>query len=422
LTDHAGMDPAAGLNKFTACLQEPAAEAQYRATRLKSDLRQMRWALSLAAIANFIFAILDYLVITDNVWLAVGIRLFWGGPIIGVAYYLTTLAFFERRIYLLGWLGIGISTVLYGAINLVSVTPDVYLSGYVLILFFLLVLFPLSFPATMTIGATFSFLFAAVAPLDRNIQLGDLLTIYSQYLVTLMAGGVAVYLINSFRRQDFLNAARIAEQQQQYRGLLNRILPVSVVNRMQAGESRIADKIDDVTVLFADIVGFTQSAAQRGPEDVVGALDHLFARFDELAVQHGVEKIKTIGDAYMAATGVPDARDDHREAMADFALGMMATAAACTSPDGETIRLRVGFHTGPVIAGVIGENRFGYDLWGHTVNIASRMESSSEPGLIQVTETVYEDLKGQFDFESRGVIDIKGIGDTQVWALLGRKS
>jgi class 3 adenylate cyclase len=416
------MDPAAGLNKFTACLQEPAAEAQYRTARLKSDLRQMRWALALAAIANFIFAVLDYLVITDNVWLAVGIRLFWGGPIIGVAYYLTTLAFFERRIYLLGWLGIGISTVLYGAINLLSGTPDVYLSGYVLILFFLLILFPLSFPATMTIGATFSFFFAAIAPLNRSIQLGDLLTIYSQYLVTLMVGGVAVYLINSFRRQDFLNATRIAQQQQQYRGLLNRILPASVVNRMQAGESRIADKINDVTVLFADIVGFTESAAQHGPEDVIGSLDHLFARFDELAAQHGVEKIKTIGDAYMAATGVPDARDDHREAMANFALGMMATAAACTSPDGETIRLRVGFHTGPVIAGVIGENRFGYDLWGHTVNIASRMESSSEPGLIQVTETVYEALKDKFDFRSRGVINIKGIGDTQVWALQGRKS
>jgi class 3 adenylate cyclase len=182
-------------------------------------------------------------------------------------------------------------------------------------------------------------------------------------------------------------------------------------------EGVIADAFDEVTVLFADIAGFTPLSSRLTPEEVVRLLDELFSRFDAIAEQHALEKIKTIGDAYMVAGGLPVPRPDHAEAVASMALEMRDAVAHSGL---ESISVRIGMDCGPVTAGVIGRRKFIYDLWGDTVNTASRMESHGMPGGIQVTERAYLRLRERFAFQPRGTITVKGKGEMQTYWLLGR--
>ncbi|HEY9614814.1 adenylate/guanylate cyclase domain-containing protein, partial [Allocoleopsis sp.] len=177
----------------------------------------------------------------------------------------------------------------------------------------------------------------------------------------------------------------------------------------------------DVTVLFADLVNFTEISAQIPPTRLVELLNKIFSEFDRLAEKHGLEKIKTIGDAYMVVGGLPMPRADHAEAITEMALDMQQKITRFTGLNGEPFHLRIGINTGPVIAGVIGTKKFTYDLWGDTVNVASRMESHGIEGRIQVTDVTYERLKGKYVFEQRGVTPIKGKGDMMTYWLIGRK-
>ena len=203
--------------------------------------------------------------------------------------------------------------------------------------------------------------------------------------------------------------------------LLLNVLPAPVAARLKHEEGVIADAHDAVTVLFADIVGFTPLSERLSPTDVVALLDRVFARWDALALRHGVEKIKTIGDAYMAAAGIPVPRDDHTEAIAEMALAMRPEAERCAAETGLPLEVRIGIDTGPVVAGVIGRAKFIYDLWGDTVNTASRMESLAPPGGIQVTERVYERLQHAYELRPRGAIDVKGKGRMTAYLLLARR-
>ncbi len=203
--------------------------------------------------------------------------------------------------------------------------------------------------------------------------------------------------------------------------LLLNILPPSVAARLKLDNGTIADGFADVTVLFADLVGFTALSARLSPERVVSILNQLFCRFDDLAGQLGLEKIKTIGDCYMAAGGLPELRRDHADAVADMALAMLAIVDELRGELGETIEIRVGVHSGPVVAGVIGKRKFIYDLWGDTVNTASRMESHGVPGAIQVSDATRRLLAHHFNLTSRGSIEIKGKGAMTTWILDGRR-
>jgi adenylate cyclase len=203
--------------------------------------------------------------------------------------------------------------------------------------------------------------------------------------------------------------------------LLLNVLPASVADRLKESDEVIADGYGAATVLFADIVGFTPLAQGLSPADAVVLLDRVFAAWDGLAARHGVEKIKTIGDAYMAAAGLPAPREDHAEAIADLALEMGAEAARCAGEGGVPLEVRIGIDTGPVVAGVIGRAKFTYDLWGDTVNTASRMESHGVPGAIQVTERAYERLRGGYELRRRGTIEVKGKGPMTTYLLLGRR-
>jgi class 3 adenylate cyclase len=209
------------------------------------------------------------------------------------------------------------------------------------------------------------------------------------------------------------------EREKSERLLLN-VLPTSIATRLKQTEAVIADGFPDVTVMFADIVDFTRRSERIAPEQVVESLNDLFSVFDQLARERGLEKIKTIGDAYMVVGGLPDPHPDHAEAVAEMALAMRAEVAGHVDPGGQPLAVRIGIDTGPVVAGVIGTSRFSYDLWGDTVNTASRMESHGVPGCIQVTARTYQRLRDHYRFERRGPIPVKGKGDIITYLLEGR--
>lgn len=232
---------------------------------------------------------------------------------------------------------------------------------------------------------------------------------------------VAIVTFGGFRffirQRDQARTDLQAERQRSERLLLN-ILPRPIADRLKAGQSTIADRVEAVTVLFADLVGFTPLAAGMDPDHVVALLNGIFTTLDDLAQRHDLEKIKTIGDEYMVVGGLTTAKDDHVEAVAAFALDVLDAMAAKPG----ALHMRIGMETGPVIAGVIGSTRFAYDLWGDTVNIASRMESHGLPGRIQVTSTVRDALVDSFLFEDRGTVEIKGKGLMETYFLVGRVS
>ncbi|BAP54839.1 family 3 adenylate cyclase [Thioploca ingrica] len=209
------------------------------------------------------------------------------------------------------------------------------------------------------------------------------------------------------------------EQQTSEKLLLN-ILPKAIADRLKKGEHTIADSFPEVTVLFSDLVGFTELSTTIEPCQLVEKLNQIFLAFDKLTEKHQLEKIKTIGDAYMLVGGLPTPRPDHVEAVANMALEMLTTINKINQKANAHFQIRIGFHTGPVVAGIIGKNKFNYDLWGDTVNIASRMESQGLSGHVQVSEATYQRLKDKFVFERRGPIEIKGKG-TMVTYLLHRK-
>jgi adenylate cyclase len=208
------------------------------------------------------------------------------------------------------------------------------------------------------------------------------------------------------------------EQEKSERLLLN-ILPQTIADRLKEHPGVIAERYEAVTILFADIVSFTEYAAQVTPEALVSALNEVFSLLDRLAEKHGLEKIKTIGDAYMAVAGLPVPRPDHAKAAADMALDILEEVPKAV---GGALQIRVGLHTGPVVAGVIGERKFSYDLWGDTVNIASRMESQGAPGAIQVSSATYSLLQDGYLFEPRGSISVRGKGPMETFLLRGRSA
>jgi guanylate cyclase len=241
--------------------------------------------------------------------------------------------------------------------------------------------------------------------------------------LNITVGGAIVFTLLAVfaqERRDALAALRV--EQAKSEGLLLNILPRSIADRLKASTQPIADQMSSASILFADVVDFTPLAERLPPDEVVGILDHLFSHFDGLVERYGLEKIKTIGDSYMAAAGVPTPRPDHARALALMALDMLETMHDNDHIGHLGLELRVGINSGPVVAGIIGRKRFSYDLWGDAVNTASRMESQGTPGRIQITRATYELLGDDFICELRGSIPVKGKGDVETWYLTGRRA
>ncbi len=203
--------------------------------------------------------------------------------------------------------------------------------------------------------------------------------------------------------------------------LLLNILPRPIAERLKGGERTIADSHAQVTVLFADLVGFTSISRQTGPRELITLLNDVFSHFDRLAERHGLEKIKTIGDSYMLVGGLPVPRGDHAEAVAEMALDMIEEIGRYNRQSQTQINVRIGINTGPVVAGVIGKKKFTYDLWGDTVNLASRMESAGLPNTIHVSPDSQAVLADKYDLTERGLVSCKGVGEITTYFLTGRK-
>ncbi len=247
--------------------------------------------------------------------------------------------------------------------------------------------------------------------MTRTDELGVLAQSFNQMAVQLKIS----FEVLEVRVEE--RTAELNEQRQETERLLLRLLPASIADRLKRSSEIIADSYTEVTVLFADLVDFTAYAHQTSANDTVGLLNQIFSIFDQLAEEYQLEKIKTIGDGYMIAGGLPIPKANHAEAVAEMAIAMQRAVAQFRQPSGEPFQLRVGIHTGAVIAGVIGKKKFTYDLWGDTVNLASRMESRGLPGKIQVSPATYQRLQTQYSLEERGIIEVKGFGAMQTYWL-----
>jgi len=247
-----------------------------------------------------------------------------------------------------------------------------------------------------------------IIPADQALPHGA--TVAAMVFNVLGPAAIALGLVR------YIDGQRLAARRESD-ALLRNVLPDSIAGRLKAGERVIADHYEEASVLFADVVGFTPFAEGLSPQRTVQILNELFTEFDHLAERFGLEKIKTIGDAYMVVAGVPEPRDDHAAVLVEMALAMHRYVAGLEPMEGRKIQFRIGIASGPLVAGVIGERKFSFDLWGDTVNTASRMESSGVPGRIQVTDETCRLLAGRYPFQRREGFEVKGKGVMSTWTL-----
>jgi adenylate cyclase len=252
--------------------------------------------------------------------------------------------------------------------------------------------------------------------LDLSPEFVNAMTLNFNIGLVIYVTGFSYYIYRIYFRAE----SRLEFERKRSERLLHNILPVKVANRLKSDHGTIADGFSQCSVLFADIEGFTQFSNSIAPELLVTHLNEVFSRFDDLVDKYDLEKIKTIGDAYMVVAGLPDPRDNHAESAADFAIEVLDILQGYQIEEQKQLRVRIGIDSGPVVAGVIGKKKFIYDLWGDTVNTAARMESHGLPGEIHVTQNTYELLKDKYEFIDRGAVSIKDKGIMETYLLKGR--
>jgi adenylate cyclase len=243
------------------------------------------------------------------------------------------------------------------------------------------------------------------------------LTHLSNICMAFCLGTLTCGMFESLRRRQFLTLSLLHSEKERYKNLLCTLVPPAIARRIEQGESPIADSHAEVTVLFSDFVGFTSLTSRTAPHRLIQLLNDLFSEFDAAAERHGIEKIKTIGDGYMAACGPPVIESMRTAAVVKFGLELVEITERISKKHNVPIGIRVGVHSGSLIAGVIGKSRFAYDMWGETVNMASRMESSGIPGRVQVSESAFQRLDGRFAFEARQNVQIKGAPDVSAYLV-----
>jgi len=236
------------------------------------------------------------------------------------------------------------------------------------------------------------------------------------FAMNLSIASVVVFTFAAYFVRNALNEKKKADT------LILNILPEKIARTLKSRDGVIAEEFDSASVLFADIVDYTSYSGTKPPTVVVSKLNEIFHRFDELTDRYRLEKIKTIGDAYMVVGGLPEPGEGHERSIATMALEMLEAAETVEADEGERFSVRIGIHCGPVVAGVIGHRKFAYDLWGDTVNVASRLESNGVPGRVQVSEDFFQKVKEDFRFESRGKINLKGKGELGTYLLIGEAS
>ena len=407
--------------------RDPELESAFRADTFRHNLGNIRFAF-LAGIAlwlvwGFLLRSQMFALEDQRVDALMRYRVFI--PILIVGFVLSYTPIFER---IWEWASVTIASatlliwVYY--VSQVQTLPIEYgYVGIILITAFTYTLLRLRFVLVVlitAIGIAGYLTYAFTAPYIQDVSR----TLAMLYLVSFgFLGAVAAYRMERFTRQLFLRERQLDRERSRSDSLLLNTFPEAIVEQLKRADGgRIAQRFDAVGVVFADAVGSTEQAARSTPEAFTDALDELFSHFDEIAARHGLEKIKTIGDAYLAVAGAPTPVNDHAHASVAMACDIAAEAGRVRWPSGDPIVVRVGVATGPAVAGVIGEQRFAYDLWGDTVNLASRLEENAVPGRVLVAETTAQDLTDRYDFGPPETITLKGKGPTPARVLLGRVS
>jgi len=415
------------LDRLRLRFRDPALESAYRADRFRHQLGNIRFAF-LAGIALWIswgLLLRPYILALSELRLDRIMR--WGVfiPMLLIGLALTFTPFFHR---IWEWVAVVIATAtivawVYYTSNIQTLPAEYGYVGIILITAFTYTLLRLRFVLVLLItligiGAYLPYAFVTryIAPVSGVLA--------SLYLISFgFLGGLAAHRMERFTRTLFLRERQLDHERLRSDDLLLNVLPRVVLDQLKVTPGkRIAQAFDEVTVIFVDAAGSTQQAARSSPGEFAQTLDELFSRFDEIADRHGLEKVKTIGDAYMAVAGAPVAVVDHAGAAVAMALEVVREAGAVRWPSGDRIVVHGGVATGPAVAGVIGRRKFAYDLWGDTVNVASRLEEQGEPGEILVSEATAARLQGRYEFGPVRIFDLKGKGRTPARALLGRSS
>ena len=415
------------LRRLRLRFADPYQESQFRADQYQHNLGNIRFAF-LAGIGLWVaWGLLlnpRMLALSDQRFDTV-MRFGVFIPMLVAGLVLTFTRYF-RRMWEWITVGIAVATLLvwvfyvsrvltlpaeYGYVGVILITSFTYTLLRLRFVFVVLV-------TVVGIAAYLPYALTAAYILPLSLVLATL------YLVSFgTLGLLAAYRTERFSRDLFLRERQLDQERARSDGLLLNILPQAIIEQLKASPSgRIAQAFDQVSVMFADAVGSTEQAARSSPEAFADSLDELFRTFDTIADRHGLEKIKTIGDAYMAVAGAPIPLEDHADAAVAMALDVLAEAGDVRWPSGDPIVVRVGVASGPAVAGVVGVRKFAYDLWGDTVNLASRLEEYGEAGQVLVSESTATQVADRYDFAPARMMDLKGKGPTAVRFLLGRRS
>jgi class 3 adenylate cyclase len=405
----------------------PDLEAAFTEDHFLRSLAFIRFALILAIVLYAAFGVLDLFIVPDeaaSIWI---VRYAIVCPVFLAALGLTFTRWFEPVAQpvlsaLAALCGLGIVAMV--AIANPSASA-LYYAGLLLVIPWAYSVLRLRFLYATAAAATILVGYEVVAVWVKHTPPDILVNNNFFFVSSVIVGMAAGYTIERSMRAEFLQRRLIDRERDRSDALLLNILPQAIIDRLKArGETgsqrRLAEALDEVTVLFADAVGFTEQAGKTQADELVTALDGLFSRFDALADRYGLEKIKTVGDAYMAVAGAPEPHPDHAAAAADMALTIIEELEDARWPSGDPILVRVGIASGPAVAGVIGQRKFAYDLWGDTVNLASRLQSQSQPGRILASESVVMHLTARYEFGPRLMVELKGKGPTQARFLLSR--
>jgi class 3 adenylate cyclase len=426
-TTQAGKRWLLSLDRLRLRFRDPALESAYRDDRFRHNVGNIRFAF-LAGIALWVtWGVLlrpHMLALADRRLDAI-VRFGVFIPMLLVGLGLTFTPFFRRI-----WQGMSVviasATILlwvYYVSHILTLPAEYGYVGVILITAFTYTLLRLRFLLVVLITVI------GIAAYLPYAYTAAYIVAVSQLLATLylisfgVLGGLTAYRLERFSRQVFLRERQIDQERKRSDDLLLNILPQAIVEQLKtSSRGRIAQAFDQVTVVIADAVGSTEQGARSSPDEFAAALDELFRRFDQMADRNGLEKIKTIGDAYMAVAGAPVPTADHAAAAAAMALEILADEGQVRWPSGDPIRVRVGVATGPAVAGIIGYRKFAYDLWGDTVNLASRLQEYADPRHALVSEPTAEQLGDGYEFGPTQIVELKGKGPTSARVLLGHRA
>jgi len=417
------------MRPYSLRFQDDDEERDFQESYAKQSLSYVRIASGLGVVLYSAFGVLDAVVAPgakNKLWaIRYGILV----PSAVILFLLTYRSWFLRFsqqiisfIILLGGLGIvGMIALSKNAgADPESGGAHPYYAGLVLMLMFCYTFSRLRFVYATAVASTFIVAYEITATTIIETPVDVFLSNNFFFIGANVIGMFACYNMERYIRKEFAKRRLLQAEEEKTERLLLNILPAPIADRLRKGEELIVDRLQHVTILFADIVGFTEVSSRISAEALVTFLNEIFSMMDDAAGKYGLEKIKTIGDGYMAAGGIPTPRNDHAEAVADMALEVQAQINEMEPAKDGWLRIRMGIHSGPVVAGVIGKKKFSYDLWGNTVNVASRMERSSLPGCILVSSATYEVLKGKYTLIDRGSIQIKGKGEMRCYLLVSK--